>query len=350
MSGFNPKDYEAQIAASRERIAKTCRFEEPDRVPVVMGCAGSYYSWLMGVNIRDYYADIDTQIDVQLFGLEWAFGTLQDDRTSYALNLDPGPIGEALLFDMEIIRPDNTSPWAVRKLTDPDEILTFEVPDPRQARGVQEHLKRIEKFKVGQLVEGVITRLTKFGAFARLEGDIEGLIHISEISERRIEHPREVLKEGEGALPMLGGEAVKIRQIAEDDPPDLLGPVDHLAPRDPPLRDGLGHPGRPVPVDEDVLRCGPKVARPGDEGSGEGVHDARLPDARPSEKPDCQEAPREGLELSEELPALVKEGLPLVLRKGEEGGLSEDALDLSEVLAEFVDRIGHGVHRVGPPS
>jgi small subunit ribosomal protein S1 len=56
---------------------------------------------------------------------------------------------------------------------------------------------RIEKFSVGQLVEGVITRLTKFGAFARLESDIEGLIHISEISENRIEHPKEVLKEGE---------------------------------------------------------------------------------------------------------------------------------------------------------
>jgi small subunit ribosomal protein S1 len=53
------------------------------------------------------------------------------------------------------------------------------------------------KFKVGMLVEGVITRLTKFGAFARLEGDVEGLIHISEISENRIEHPKEVLHEGD---------------------------------------------------------------------------------------------------------------------------------------------------------
>ena len=50
---------------------------------------------------------------------------------------------------------------------------------------------------MGQLVEGVVTRLTKFGAFARLEGDIEGLIHISEMADHRIEHPREVLKEGE---------------------------------------------------------------------------------------------------------------------------------------------------------
>ncbi len=57
--------------------------------------------------------------------------------------------------------------------------------------------KKVEKFKVGQLVEGVITRLTKFGAFARLEGDVEGLIHISEISDTRIEHPKEKLHEGD---------------------------------------------------------------------------------------------------------------------------------------------------------
>ncbi len=57
---------------------------------------------------------------------------------------------------------------------------------------------KVNKFKVGQLVEGVITRLTKFGAFARLEGDLEGLIHISEISETRIEHPKEAgLHEGD---------------------------------------------------------------------------------------------------------------------------------------------------------
>ncbi len=58
-------------------------------------------------------------------------------------------------------------------------------------------VKKVEHYQVGQLVEGTITRLTKFGAFARIEDDIEGLIHISEISEKRIEHPKEVLKEGD---------------------------------------------------------------------------------------------------------------------------------------------------------
>ncbi|EKD88788.1 MAG: hypothetical protein ACD_34C00343G0001, partial [uncultured bacterium] len=57
--------------------------------------------------------------------------------------------------------------------------------------------QKAAEFQVGQLIEGTITRLTKFGAFARLSDDIEGLIHISEISEKRIEHPKEVLKEGD---------------------------------------------------------------------------------------------------------------------------------------------------------
>jgi small subunit ribosomal protein S1 len=58
-------------------------------------------------------------------------------------------------------------------------------------------MARVQHYQQGQLVEGTITRLTKFGAFARLEEDLEGLIHISEISEKRIEHPKEVLKEGD---------------------------------------------------------------------------------------------------------------------------------------------------------
>jgi small subunit ribosomal protein S1 len=57
--------------------------------------------------------------------------------------------------------------------------------------------EKASQFHIGQLVEGTITRLTKFGAFARLTDDIEGLIHISEISDHRIEHPKEVLKVGE---------------------------------------------------------------------------------------------------------------------------------------------------------
>jgi len=58
-------------------------------------------------------------------------------------------------------------------------------------------VKNVEKLKEGQLIEGTITHLTKFGAFARLDEDLEGLIHISEISEQRVGHPKEVLHEGD---------------------------------------------------------------------------------------------------------------------------------------------------------
>ncbi len=58
-------------------------------------------------------------------------------------------------------------------------------------------VKNIEGLKEGQLIEGTITHLTKFGAFARLDEDLEGLIHISEISEQRVAHPKEVLHEGD---------------------------------------------------------------------------------------------------------------------------------------------------------
>ncbi len=54
-----------------------------------------------------------------------------------------------------------------------------------------------ENYAIGQLVEGVITRLTSFGAFARIDDTIEGLIHISELSDQRINHPKEVVKEGQ---------------------------------------------------------------------------------------------------------------------------------------------------------
>jgi small subunit ribosomal protein S1 len=53
-----------------------------------------------------------------------------------------------------------------------------------------------ERYQVGQQVVCEITRLTAFGAFARIEEGIEGLIHISELSEARIAHPGDVVSEG----------------------------------------------------------------------------------------------------------------------------------------------------------
>jgi small subunit ribosomal protein S1 len=54
------------------------------------------------------------------------------------------------------------------------------------------------KFPTGAVVEGPVTRITKFGAFVELAEGVEGMIHVSEISaEKRINHPQDVLRQNQ---------------------------------------------------------------------------------------------------------------------------------------------------------
>lgn len=55
----------------------------------------------------------------------------------------------------------------------------------------------VKRFKTGEIIEGTITKLVPFGAFAEVADGVEGLIHISELCEQRIEFPEEVVKLGE---------------------------------------------------------------------------------------------------------------------------------------------------------
>ncbi|MGH2584520.1 MAG: 30S ribosomal protein S1, partial [Dehalococcoidia bacterium] len=55
----------------------------------------------------------------------------------------------------------------------------------------------VDNYRIGQIVPGRVTKLVTFGAFARVDGPVEGLIHVSELSDRRIQHPREVVREGD---------------------------------------------------------------------------------------------------------------------------------------------------------
>ena len=58
--------------------------------------------------------------------------------------------------------------------------------------------KEIEgKFKVGDIVKGTVSKIANFGAFIELPGDIDGLVHISQISEDRVEKVKDVLKPGQ---------------------------------------------------------------------------------------------------------------------------------------------------------
>jgi small subunit ribosomal protein S1 len=54
-----------------------------------------------------------------------------------------------------------------------------------------------KRYRPGQLVEGIVTNVVNFGAFARIEEGLEGLIHVSELAEGSFLHPRNVVREGE---------------------------------------------------------------------------------------------------------------------------------------------------------
>jgi small subunit ribosomal protein S1 len=101
-----------------------------------------------------------------------------------------------------------------------------------------------ERYEEGQLVEGRITRLTKWGAFARLVDDeaIEGLIHISELDAERVVHPRDVVKPGQSVTlrivrmePERRRLGLSIKQVADGEQADGDWKADYAASAQPPM-------------------------------------------------------------------------------------------------------------------
>lgn len=86
------------------------------------------------------------------------------------------------------------------------EVEVYVMRVDRETRRIALSLRRLQptpwekmggQLELEQLVTGTITKLADFGAFARVEDSIEGLIHISELTERHIRHPKEVVDVGD---------------------------------------------------------------------------------------------------------------------------------------------------------
>jgi len=95
-----------------------------------------------------------------------------------------------------------THPSAMLKKGDEVEavVLTVDKERKRVALGLKQltsdpwekHI--LEKFKPGDVVKGKVTKLTSFGAFVEIENDLEGLLHISEMSDGKVEKPEEIVQ------------------------------------------------------------------------------------------------------------------------------------------------------------
>jgi len=86
------------------------------------------------------------------------------------------------------------------------EVTAFVLEVNQEAGRVALSLKRLHddpwetvhlRYQIGENVEGIITNVVDFGAFARIEEGLEGLIHVSELAEGHFLHPRNVVSEGQ---------------------------------------------------------------------------------------------------------------------------------------------------------
>src|SRR3989344_455815 len=81
--------------------------------------------------------------------------------------------------------------------------------------------EEIARFKIGDIVDGVVTDVTDFGAFVKVGENIEGLIHISEIDWKIIDNPRDYLKVGDVAKAKIistenGRVSLSLKALKED--------------------------------------------------------------------------------------------------------------------------------------
>jgi len=81
-------------------------------------------------------------------------------------------------------------------------VLNIDVENERFSLGIKQLLQDpwdtlAERMPIGSVVKGKVTKVTDFGAFVEIEEGIEGLVHVSELREERVEKPSDVVKEGD---------------------------------------------------------------------------------------------------------------------------------------------------------
>ena len=131
-------------------------------------------------------------------------GTVRN-LTAYGafVELEEGIDGMIHVSDMSWTKKINHPSEVLKK---GDEIEAVVIDIDKQNQRISLGIKQLEgdpwkeiegKYKIGDLVKGKVSKITTFGAFLSLDGDIDGLIHISQISEDRVDKIKDHLKVGQ---------------------------------------------------------------------------------------------------------------------------------------------------------
>ncbi len=127
------------------------------------------------------------------------------NMTAYGafVELEEGIDGMIHVSDLSWTRKINHPSEMLKKGDDLEAVvLDIDKANQRISLGVKQldndPWKEIDgRFRIGDLVKGTVSKLTNFGAFIQLKDDIDGLVHISQISEDRVEKVKDVLKVGQ---------------------------------------------------------------------------------------------------------------------------------------------------------
>lgn len=127
------------------------------------------------------------------------------NMTAYGafIELEEGIDGMVHVSDLRWNRKINHPSEVLKKNDEIDAVvIDIDKANQRISLGVKQleadPWKEIDgRFKIGDIVKGKISKIANFGAFVELDGGIDGLVHISQISEDRIEKVKDVLKVGE---------------------------------------------------------------------------------------------------------------------------------------------------------
>lgn len=119
------------------------------------------------------------------------------------VELEEGIDGMVHVSDMSWTRKINHPSEALKKNDEVEAIvLTIDKANQRVSLGMKQleddpwsHID--DRFKVGDLVKGTVAKIASFGAFVSLDGEIDGLIHISQLSEDHVEKVKDVIKVGD---------------------------------------------------------------------------------------------------------------------------------------------------------
>ena len=123
--------------------------------------------------------------------------------TSFGAFIDLGGV-DGLVHVTELSHERNVSPKSVVSVGDEVEVKVLAIDE--EAGRVSLSLKATtpgpwdgveQKLAAGDVIEGKVKRLTDFGAFVEVLPGIDGLVHISQISHKRVENPKDVLSVGQ---------------------------------------------------------------------------------------------------------------------------------------------------------